>query len=138
GVNNELEKVVLYVGDRATIGADDVNNVVGFSRQYNIFELQKAVGQQNIGRSIEILENMLRRGESPVWMIVMLTRYLMKLWLLQEFLGKKVRQTDHPAGFGVAPLPGGNDRPSVGRFSSGELRGSLSALIESLDSLTAD
>ncbi len=134
-VNNELEKVVLYVGDRATIGADDVNSVVGFSRQYNIFELQKAVGQQNIARSIEILENMLRRGESPVWMIVMLTRYLMKLWLLQEFLGKRIPQAQLPERLGVTPFAVRDYLSAVGKFSADELRRCFSALIEADETL---
>jgi len=81
---NEIDKLFIYVGEKQVIDAEDVHSVVGKSKQYNIFELQKAIGQRNIGRSLEILESMLNVGESPTTIIVMLTRYFQKLWLLQE------------------------------------------------------
>jgi len=84
-IQNEIDKLFIYVGDKRTIGTDEVNAVVGMSKQYNVFELQRAVGQKNITRSLEISERMLESGESPLGMLVMLTRYFQKLWLLKDY-----------------------------------------------------
>ena len=83
-IQNELDKLFIYIGDKLAIDADDVASVVGMSKQFNIFELQNAIGEKNLARSMSIMEYMLNAGESPIGIIVMLTRYFQKLWLLQE------------------------------------------------------
>ena len=83
-IQNELDKLYLYVGDSRAIVAEDVRAVAGMSREYNIFELQKAIGAKNGRKSVEILERMLDRGEDPIRMAVMLTRYFAALWKLSD------------------------------------------------------
>ena len=58
-IQNEIDKLFTYVGDKPEISADDVTQVVGMSKSWNIFELQKAVGQRHIARSLEISERLL-------------------------------------------------------------------------------
>jgi len=36
------------------------------SREFNVFELQKAIGAKDGRKSVEILERMLDRGEDPL------------------------------------------------------------------------
>jgi DNA polymerase-3 subunit delta len=83
-VRNEIDKLFIYVGAKGTIDSNDVNSVVGMSKQYNVFELQKAVGQKRLGPALEIATRMLESGESALGMVVVLTRYFQKLWLLKE------------------------------------------------------
>jgi DNA polymerase-3 subunit delta len=82
-IHSELEKLSIYVGDKSTISEEDVNALVGVSKAYNIFALQKAVGEKNISKSMIILENMLDNGELPLGIIVMLAKYFQKLWILK-------------------------------------------------------
>src|ERR1051326_930775 len=56
-IQNEIDKLFVYVGDQKKVGVEHVNKVVGVTRQYSVFELQKAIGQQNMARSQEILES---------------------------------------------------------------------------------
>lgn len=44
---NEIDKVLIAVSTGETISADNVMNQVGISREYNIFELQKALIQKD-------------------------------------------------------------------------------------------
>src|SRR5260221_356432 len=74
-IQNEIDKLLIYIGEKKMINIEDVGAVVGMSREFNIFELQKVVGQKNMTRSVEILERMLNAGESPLGLIVMLSRY---------------------------------------------------------------
>jgi DNA polymerase III subunit delta len=83
-VSNELEKLDIFTGDRSEIVAEDVNTVVGVTKTYNIFELMKAVGQKNASSALYILERMLERGESPVLIISMLTRFFISLLKLAD------------------------------------------------------
>ena len=88
-IKNEIDKLFIYIGDKKFIEIDDVNAVVGISKRYNIFELQKAIGRKDIASAQEILERMLEAGEYPVSMIVMLTKYFQKLWIIWDIWKRK-------------------------------------------------
>ena len=45
---NEIEKLQLNVPKAAQITAADIEKYIGISREYNVFELQKAIGSRNI------------------------------------------------------------------------------------------
>jgi DNA polymerase-3 subunit delta len=83
-LNNELEKLSTYVADRKQITEDDVAAVVGVSKGSSIFDLQRAVGQADLQKALTIVQRMLESGETPQGIIVMLTRYFMTLWKIQE------------------------------------------------------
>ena len=74
-IYNEIEKLVLHVQDSVNISAEDVKFIVGASREYNVFELQNAVGQRNLAKATEILTNMLASGHQEMLIMTMLTRY---------------------------------------------------------------
>ncbi|HEY6191137.1 MAG TPA: DNA polymerase III subunit delta [Bacteroidota bacterium] len=134
-VQNEIEKLVIYVGDKKSIDAGDVNSVVGMSRQFNIFELQRAMGLRNMQRAMEIMERMLKSGESPVGMIVMLTRYYQKIWLLQEFVGKRIPESQLPAQMGMSPFALREYLAAVKNYPAETLRNCFRALVEADESL---
>ncbi len=83
-IHSELEKLCTFVGPAPSITVDDVRQLVGLSREYNIFELQKAIGRDDLRGSVAILEHMLRNGESAIGMVVMLTKYFQKLLILHD------------------------------------------------------
>jgi len=102
-VQNELDKLYVFIGDKKVITSDDVRAVVGVSKEYNVFELQNAVGKKDLKRSIEILERMLNVGESAVWMIVMLTRFFSTLWKLSDLRSRGVSPQEQASLVGVHP-----------------------------------
>lgn len=79
-IDNEIEKLLIFVGEKERIDQDDVSEVVGMSKHYNIFELQKTIGRRDAKSSFEILERMLGAGESPIMMIAVLTRFFINLY----------------------------------------------------------
>ncbi|MDP2209974.1 MAG: DNA polymerase III subunit delta [Bacteroidota bacterium] len=82
-IHNELEKLTIYVDSKKMIDEDDVNSVVGVSKAFNVFSLQKAIGEKDISKSVTIIENMLNNGESALGTIVMLCKYFQKLWIIR-------------------------------------------------------
>jgi DNA polymerase-3 subunit delta len=83
-IQNEVEKVLIAVGDRPQVTAEDIASVVGVSRGYTVFDLQNAVGRKDLSEAIRIIRRMLELGEQPVFIVLMLTQYFTKLWLTQE------------------------------------------------------
>jgi DNA polymerase-3 subunit delta len=84
GLNNEIDKLLLYLQDKQTITADDVSAVVGMSKEYTVFELQKAIGLGDLARAAEILQHMLDAGENVPFILIMLTSYFVALWKLHD------------------------------------------------------
>jgi len=54
-INNELEKLKLIVGTPAQITADHVEENIGISKEFNNFELRKAVGVKNVVKAYRII-----------------------------------------------------------------------------------
>ncbi len=83
-IQNELNKLYIFIGERKLITEADIRAVVGVSKEFNVFELQKTLGAKNLARSVEIMERMLDSGESGTLIIFMLTRYFLALWRLSD------------------------------------------------------
>ena len=83
-LNNEIEKLLLFVQDRNKITKSDVAFISGSSKVYNIFELQKAMGARNLKDSLLILENMLSADSQEILILTMLLRYFVVIWKLIE------------------------------------------------------
>ncbi|MFM8455308.1 MAG: DNA polymerase III subunit delta [Ignavibacteria bacterium] len=83
-IANELEKLMLFAPDKKQYSEEDVLGLVGSSRVYNVFELQKALGAGNTAKSIEIVHHMLSNDGNAIMIISMLLRYFMALFRLQD------------------------------------------------------
>lgn len=83
-LSNELDKLLLYIMERKEITYDDAISVVGTSRVFNVFELQKAVGKRDLYNSLNILKNMLNVDRCEMLVLSILTRYFIALSKLME------------------------------------------------------
>ena len=59
---SELDKVCLYVGERAEVSPDDVAEVTGELRPRALYELTDAIGQRQLGASLRTLGRLLDQG----------------------------------------------------------------------------
>lgn len=125
-IQNELDKLYIFVGKRQAIVSDDIRAVVGVSKEYNIFELQNAVGGKNLARSTEILDRMMDLGESPILIIMMLTRYFTTLWKLHDL--RRRGSTDLASASGVNPYYLKDYVATLGHYSVAELERSFEIL----------
>ncbi|MFY7811412.1 MAG: DNA polymerase III subunit delta [Flavobacterium sp.] len=55
-VNNELEKLKIILPSGSTITAHDIEQNIGISKDYNVFELRKAIGERDEIKSYKIIE----------------------------------------------------------------------------------
>ena len=81
---NEIDKVMIAVGDKQTITAAEIEHVVGISREFTVFELSNKIGEKNLAKALEIMERMLNSGESAVGMVAALTNHFIRLWKLHD------------------------------------------------------
>jgi DNA polymerase-3 subunit delta len=102
-IQNELEKLYVYAGTGRSVTLDDVRTVTGISKEFNVFELQKAMGAKNKQRSMEILERILDQGEQPTRILWMIGRYYIALRKLSELKKKGAPASEQVAALGTKP-----------------------------------
>lgn len=103
-LQNELDKLFIYGGDKKEITAADVTEVVGATKGFTIFDLQNAIGRKDLREALMILQSMLQLGQSPQMMIVMLTRFFTQLWKISELKGKRVSDAEMSKEVGIHPF----------------------------------
>jgi DNA polymerase-3 subunit delta len=55
-IENEIDKLSVNLGKRTAITEDDIENYIGVSKDYNVFELQSALAAKDLARSIRIIQ----------------------------------------------------------------------------------
>jgi len=55
-IQNEIEKLAVNLGKRKEITEDDIENYIGVSKEFNVFELQAAIAQKNLSKAIRIIQ----------------------------------------------------------------------------------
>ena len=69
-IENELEKIQLYVGAGAAVTAEDVRSLVPLSRAGVIFELGNALAACDLGRALALVRRLLDQGESAIGILL--------------------------------------------------------------------
>jgi len=55
-IDNEINKLLVNMGNRATINEDDIEKYIGVSKEYNVFELQTALASKNLSKAMKIIQ----------------------------------------------------------------------------------
>jgi len=105
---SELDKLKTYAGGRPAITEADVLEAGGHLREFNVFELQKALGEGDRVRAATIVERMLeqasnRRSEA-LMIVAMLTRYAQKLRGLAAVQAQRLPDKEQARHIGVSPF----------------------------------
>ncbi len=54
-LDSEIDKVLINLNERKNITEDDIEQFVGVSKEYNVFELQNALARKDLARAIRII-----------------------------------------------------------------------------------
>ena len=87
---NELQKLKIAVGDKKNITVDDIKKYITLSREYNVFELNRALGLKNNRKVFEIIDTFsLNPNNYPMTLIAsVLYNYFSKLIIIAENIKK--------------------------------------------------
>ncbi len=55
-IQNEIEKLAVNLGARKNITEDDIENYIGVSKEFNVFELQDAIAKKELSKTIRIIQ----------------------------------------------------------------------------------
>lgn len=69
-IENELEKIDLYLGDERSVTTDQVRALVPLSRAGVIFELANALAARDLERALRLVRGLLDQGESAIGILL--------------------------------------------------------------------
>ncbi|MEM1096167.1 MAG: DNA polymerase III subunit delta [Bacteroidota bacterium] len=129
----ELDKLITFAGGRTQLTADDVVAASGQTRDFNVFELQRAIGQHRYADAVFITERLLQnasasRGEA-LMIVSVLTSYFTKLWKLTVCQQKRMKDNEMARRIGVSPFFVKEYVQSVRRFPPASLERAFNALL---------
>ena len=88
-LDQELGKLAVAVGDRATISPDDVAALVGRSAAANVFHILDRIGDGKPADALAILGELFAEGEDPLAVLGPLTAQLRKLAAVNRLVGQR-------------------------------------------------
>ncbi|GAB4339269.1 MAG: hypothetical protein Kow0089_11950 [Desulfobulbaceae bacterium] len=104
----EAEKLALYVGDRERIEKDDLDAVIGRTRQEAVFELTDAIGKRNLDQALLVAGRLIDNGVHPLAIVATVknhTRTLLLFRALQEKREAGYLPSMQPGAFQKTVLP---------------------------------
>lgn len=103
----EIDKLATYVGEREVITAEDIVQASGQTREVNVFELQRAVGERQVDRVLHITERLLQQSSNPTGesasIVSVLTSFFIKLWQLTSLQAGRIPEKEMASNVGVSP-----------------------------------
>jgi len=86
-ISNELEKLILYVGEKKRITLGDVETMVLAAKQRSLYELTDAISAKDRVRALEVLDAMLSTGdgdEAAIGHLYMLAKTFRQMLVILE------------------------------------------------------
>lgn len=74
-IQNEIDKLVVNLGDRKKITEDDIEKYIGISKEYNAFEFQDAIAQKNFSKAIRMIQYFESNNKAAPIQLILPTLY---------------------------------------------------------------
>lgn len=100
---NEIEKLLVNLPAEKKIDENDIEKYVGISKEYNVFELQNAIGQKDMGKVMRIIHYFAANPKAgPIQMVLpALYNFFSKM---SQIFGVKGGEKEVAAALGVHPF----------------------------------
>ena len=103
-INNELEKLQIILPKGSTITPKDIEENIGFSKDFNVFELRKAIGERNQIKAYTIADNFANNPKDNPMVVTTSLVFSFFIQLL-KYHGLKDRNPKNVAAvLGVSPF----------------------------------
>ena len=93
-ISNEINKIKIYKDKDLLINKDDIDNLTTKNINTDIFNLLDNILNKNKESALESLTEMIKRGEEPVKIIIMLSNQFRLIYQVKELYKKGYREYD--------------------------------------------
>lgn len=93
-ISQELDKLMLFLGDRPTINKDDVNQIINRSLEQNVFLLTEYIQKRQKNKAIQLVKDLINMKEEPIKLLALITSnyrlyYQCKILSQKDIVGNK-------------------------------------------------
>ncbi|HET9744835.1 MAG TPA: DNA polymerase III subunit delta [Chitinophagaceae bacterium] len=83
-IENEIEKILVNLGNRKTINEDDIEQFIGISKEFNVFEFQNALAAKDLSACMRIIQYFEANPKAAPIQLIMPSLYLFfsKLYMI--------------------------------------------------------
>lgn len=127
-LDNELEKISLYIGDDQVISYKALTNVLSAVPEISAFVMLDAVSQRQVQKALKLLGEQLGAGEHPLRIIALLAREVRILWQTKEMLAKGYGTRQVADNLGLPAFIGELKARQSKSFSSAKLKQAMLSL----------
>jgi DNA polymerase III subunit delta len=127
-LSSQIEKLVVFAGDRPRISLEDVRTVASSSKAFTVFELARFLCARDLHNTLKSLDTLFLNGEETPMMIGALARHFRQLWRVREMLDRKAAKADIGREVGINPYFLDDMITQARNFKRGELRGIFTEL----------
>ncbi|QHW37090.1 DNA polymerase III subunit delta [Staphylococcus ursi] len=97
-IKQELDKLLLFVGDRPTINKDDVQTIVNRSLEQNVFLLTDYIQKGQKAQAISLVKDLIQLKEEPIKLLALITSnyrlyYQSKILNQKGYTGQQIAKT---------------------------------------------
>ncbi|AJC96064.1 DNA polymerase III subunit delta [Staphylococcus hyicus] len=72
-INQELDKLLLYIGDKTTINLEDVKTIVNRSLEQNVFLLTEYIQNGQKQKAVTLMRDLIQLKEEPIKLLALIT-----------------------------------------------------------------
>ncbi len=103
-ITNEIQKLIINIPQNKEITVDDIEMNIGISKDFNVFELQKALGKKQVLKAYKIAQYFVRNPkENPIQQILIILFGFFSKVLLFHTLKNKTDRNEVAAVLSVNP-----------------------------------
>lgn len=125
----QLEKIFIYLGDKKEIDHDAITSLSAKLKEYNIFDLQNAIGKRQGAQALKVAFNLLDNGTDIILIIGMLTKYFSQLSRIKELRSEGLNDQAAARIIGTHPFFYKDYVAARGNFSDLQILNSVRALL---------
>ena len=97
-VSQELEKIILFLGDRTTINKKDVEEIINRSLEQNVFLLTEYIQKREKYKAIQLIKDLIVMKEEPIKLLALITSnyrlyYQCKILSRKGYSGQQIAKT---------------------------------------------
>ncbi len=96
-INNEIEKLMTYVGEKSVVELDDVNQISGWVKTFFEWEISDSLARADLSQCLLVLNNLFKEGIKPEYILGSVVRFFRDI--LQAKLLIKEKHVDKKAIF---------------------------------------
>jgi len=129
-LGQEIDKLLTYTGGERPIREPDVQSLVSYVQEADIFQMVDALGKRDTRQAMELLHRLLEDGQPPLYLLYMITRQFRILLRVKELLGKGTSAADIKGLLRLHPFVVEKTVKQAPNFSTAQLEAIYHRLLE--------